>query len=80
MGQTVLLLLKKWIFRIFTLKWDPKSLSGPLAALAFLVSDRKRTHFWRCMQLKFILLKLPSIGAPCTDDGGGDESIENVVV
>ena len=31
------------------------------------------------LQLKFILLKLPSIGAPCTDDGGGDESIENVV-
>ena len=28
--------------------------------------------------MKFILLKLPSIGAPCADDGG-DESIENVV-
>ena len=56
-----------------------KSISDPLAALASLVSDGKRADFLRCMQLKFILLKLPSIGAPCTDDGGGDESIENVV-
>ena len=40
--------------------------------MAFIVSDGKRT------KLKFILLKLPSIGVPCTDDGG-DESIENVV-
>ena len=50
----------------------------PFSSLG-LFSDGKRTHFLRCMQLKFILLKLPSIGAPCTDDGGCDESIENVV-
>ena len=66
-------------FQHFHSQKDPNSLSGLLAALASLVSDGKRTDFLRCMQLKFILLKLPSIGAPCTDDGGGDESIENVV-